>query len=170
MAPTVILVLISFVASATGAVLVRRRRASHGGAPVSPVEVIIIAGGLCLVAALRRPSSITYILLCAFGMSLLGAVTAAATIAGRNPGSGGTREFEDAPAPEQSNTVWKRWLSFTRSVAEYEVRLVLVVCYLLLIGPIAMARHFGAKEPAGGPTSWVMRDDEETIDAARRSF
>jgi hypothetical protein len=170
MAPTVILVLISFVASATGAVLVRRRLASHSRAPVSLVEVIIIAGGLCLIAALRRPGSITYILLCAFGMSLLGAVTAAAMIVGRNSGSGGTREYENVPALEQSNTVWKHWLSFTRSVAEYEVRLLLVICYLLLIGPIAMARHFRAKELTGGPTSWVARNDEETLDAARRSF
>jgi hypothetical protein len=163
MAQIVLLIVVSFVAAATGAVVVRRRQASHLSPPVAPGEVLVIGAGLLFIAAFRRPGSITYFLACVLAMAVLGAATAAVTLARNQGGSGGTREFENFPPPERSTNVWRRWLSFTRSAADYEIRLLLVVCYLLVIGPIAMAQ---ASSHSNGRT----KNDTGSLDAARRSF
>jgi hypothetical protein len=172
MAQIVLLIVVSFVASATGAVVVRRRQMSHVSLPVALGEVLVIGAGLLFIAAFRRPGSITYFLACALAMAVLGAVTAAATVARDQGGSGGTREFENFPPPERSTSVWRRWLSFTRSVADYEIRCLLVVCYLLVVGPIAIAHRLLGTAPAraSSNSNWLTRNDTGSLDAARRSF
>jgi hypothetical protein len=171
--PTVIVAVISFAAYATGAVLARRRLPSRVSVPVDPIEVLIVSGGLLLIVALpHAASSLTYVLVCALLGLLLGALTATATLARNKGGGGGTREFEDIPAPLRPTNAWKRWLSFTRSVADYEIRLLLVACYLLIIGPIGVAHRLARATPAndGSRSNWLPRSDRATLDAARRSF
>ncbi len=171
--PTVIVAVISFAAYATGAVLARRRLPSRISPPVDPMEVLIVSGGLLLIVALpHAASSLAYVLVCALLGVLLGAITATATLARNKGGGGGTREFEDIRAPARSTNAWKRWVSFTRSVADYEIRLLLVACYLLIIGPLAVAHRLSRATPAydRSPSNWLTRSDTATLDAARRSF
>jgi hypothetical protein len=171
--PTVILGVISFAAFATGAVVVRRRSASQVHAAVTPVELLIVSGALLLICVNRgRFHSIYAAIGCALVMSLVGGVSARLIRLRSTFGSGGTREFEDFGAAGGSNSVWRRWLSFTRLVVDYEVRLLLVGCYLVMVGPIALAFRFarGTVTGSGNASNWVPRSGEPSLESARRPF
>jgi hypothetical protein len=171
--PTVIMSVISFAAFATGAVVVRRKSASQIHAAVTPMELLIVSGALLLICVnWGRLHSIYAAIGCAVVMSLAGGVSARLTGLRSTLGSGGTREFEDFGAPRGSNSVWRRWLSFTRLVVDYEVRLLLVGCYLLLVGPVALAFRFarGSVTGSGNTSNWLPRSGEPDLESARRPF
>jgi ABC-type branched-subunit amino acid transport system permease subunit len=170
--PTVFIVVVSLAAYAVGAVATRRVLASRPTA-VQPVEVFLAAGALASAALVRHPPyPVTYYANCAVAMFLLGVAIAAATVTTKKRAAGGTREFEDAGAPAQVASPWKRWLSFSRAVVDYEFRLLLVACYLLIIGPIAMASRFLRADTAGNDeaSTWIPKEDTPNLDAARRPF
>ncbi len=170
--PTVFIVVASLAAYAAGAVATRRVLASRPTA-VQPVEVLLAAGALAGIALLRRPPyRVTYYAICAAAMFLIGAATAAATMTTKKRAVGGTREFEDAGAPVRPDSLWQRWLSFSRAVVDYEFRLLLVACYLLIVGPIAIASRFLRSDTAGSDatSTWTPKNDTPNLDAARRPF
>ena len=83
----------------------------------------------------------------------------------------GTREFEPMRAREGAPSVWSHYLSFSRAVADYEFRLLLIVTYLLLVAPIALlARRSRSSNLQASDSRWLARDDSQSLDSARRAF
>jgi hypothetical protein len=113
-----------------------------------------------------------YRLICAVAMVFIGAAVARATLARQGCIAAGTKEFEDAGGQKSATSLWKRWLNFSRAVIDYEFRLMLVACYILIVGPIALAFRWRREEPIGtGRTStWTPRANTPSLDAARRQF
>ena len=171
--PTLIIAVLSLAAYATGAVIVRRRLASHLSTAVGPFELIVFVGAAVGMVLLRRPHyAIAHYVIWAAAMFLIGTITAWTVLFHQQRITGGTREFEDVAAHEPLASPWKRWIKFSRAVADYEFRLFLVACYLLLVGPIAVAFRFGRTEPdvSGGASTWLPKSDTPGVDAARRPF
>lgn len=169
--PTVFIVVVSLATYAVGAVTTRRMT-SWFGAAVHPIEVLLAGGALVGIALARRPPHTgTYCVLCAGSMLVIGATISRLTTG--NKVAGGTREFEDPGTTAGAAAgAWKRWLSFSRAVVDYEFRLLLVACYLLIIGPVAMAfRFLGAGSTGSSAASnWILKNDAPSLDAARRPF
>lgn len=170
---TVLLLLLSLASYAAGAVVARRASASRASSPGHPVEVLLVTGALVALAWVRgsHPFAL-YLLICAAAMFLVGMVVARVGRPTHLPVSGGTREFEEARAQAPATSAWKRWLAFSRSIADYEVRLVIVASYLLFIGPVALAFRLLSSDPfpADSPSTWAPREESSTLDAARRTF
>ncbi len=170
--PRVFIVVVFLAAYAVGAVATRRALAFRAQA-VHPAEVLLAAGALVGLALLRHPPyGVTYCIVCAAVMFLAGAAVATTTTSRKKLVAGGTREFEDAGLSAGPKSPWRIWLSFSRAVVDYEFRLLLVACYLLIIGPIAIAFRLVQADPAGSgvPSTWTTKNDTGSLDAARRPF
>jgi hypothetical protein len=170
---TVLLAILSFAGYSTGAVVARRSLRLRAGASVPAAEVLVVAAGLYTVFFLRpAPLALKYFVLSAAAMGLLGTVVASASRLTKSRFSGGTREFEEVRPSLEPSSVWKRWLAFSSSIAEYEIRIVLVASYLFLIAPIAITSRLFRPNPARGSatSSWAPRVDSPGLDAARRPF
>ena len=167
---TLLLAIISLAAFSTGAVVAKWTRSSRP-APVGPLELLVVIAGLVAVILFRgsyRP--LAYGITCAASMFLIGAALALLHHGNRTLSSGGTREFEDASSAEPALSLWKRWLRFSRSIVDYEFRLLLVVCYLVMVGPIAAAFRLLRPEPCSPDSTWIPKNDAPSLDAGRRSF
>jgi hypothetical protein len=167
---SIIPILVSFIAFSTGAAVVRRRLGFRFSSTVSPFEVLMLVFGVALVAMTGpRNVSFVYFVACGSAMGAFGATIA--WLKRENRGSGGTREFEEFGSCSRT-TLWQRWINFARSVADYEIRLVLVACYLFLIAPMALAfRAFGnSTSAADSSSSWLPRNNDASLHASRRSF
>jgi hypothetical protein len=170
---TVFLAILSFAGYSTGAVVARRSLKLRAGASVPAAEVLVGAAGFYAVFLLRpAPLALRYFVLSADAMGLLGVVVTSASRLTKSCFSGGTREFEEMRPSLEAASIWKRWLAFSSSIAEYEVRIVLVASYLLLIAPLAIASRLFRTNPARGSsiTSWTPRGDSPGLNAARRPF
>jgi len=170
---TIFIAFISFVAYATGVVTVRRWWSRRSSSAAHPIEALLALGVLLSSAFLRRPHyTIKYVALCAAGMVLIGALVGCVLLLRRNRTVAGTREYEEARGDAAAISLWKRWLSASRAIVDYEFRLLLVACYLLLIGPFAIAFRLGRGTKAGSNTAsaWVPRHDAPSLEAARRPF
>jgi hypothetical protein len=169
--PTVLLLLLSLVGFASGAVVTRRWRRPRAALPAHPAEVIFVAVALTAIVLLRpQQQRIAYALVCAAVMVGVGMVAARAGGATSSFVLAGTREFEQRNIAGTS-TAWQRYLSFSRAVVDYEFRLVLVATYLLLVAPIAFASGAGrrrATESSG--SNWLPRSDSAQMENARRPF
>jgi len=169
--PIAFIAVISLGAYATGACVARRVLGARSSA-VHPLEVLLVAGALAGIVLLRRPDhAVRYDVMCAVAMLLVGAAIAGVAVITREHVTAGTREFEDAGA-EQPASAWKRWLNFSRAVVDYEFRLLLVACYLLIIGPMAIAFRLLRAKPAGSDvvSNWTPKSDTPSLDAGRRPF
>ena len=151
----------------------RRWRANVPSGAVHPLELLlalaVVAGSLFLR---RAHYSAGYLALCALGMLLIGAVVGSVMLLRRKHAAAGTREFEEERAASGDISLWKRWLNASRAVVDYEFRLMLLACYLLVIGPFALVFRL-RKASSAGPesrTAWVPRGDADGIEAARRPF
>jgi hypothetical protein len=170
---TIFIAFISFVAYATGVVTVRRWRAKRPSGPVHPLELLLAIAVVVGSLFLRRPHySAGYLALCALGMSLVGAVVGSVMLLRRKHAVAGTREYEEERAAAGDIRLWKRWLNASRAVVDYEFRLMLLACYLLVIGPFALVFRLRKGNSAGreSGTVWVPRGDAAGIEAARRPF
>ena len=168
---TMFIAFVSFVAYATGVVSVRRWRAKGPIGAVHPVEVLLAFAVVVSSAFLRRPHySAGYIALCALGMLFVGAVVGSATLIRRRHAAAGTREYEEERGAAGDISLWKRWLNASRAVVDYEFRLILLACYLLIIGPFALVFRLRSSSGAEAGTAWVPRGDASGIEAARRPF
>lgn len=169
---TAFILIISFVAYATGAVAYKRASSSRPSATVHPVEMFLVVC-LLVVIALLQPHhySVTYHAVAAVAMLILGAVTARLTLVTEGRASAGTREFESLEE-EAPVSLWKRWLNFSHAVVDYEFRLFLVAIYLVVIGPFAIMFRIKGKTPAlaNNSSNWVLRSDSSSMDAARRPY
>ena len=170
---TIFLVVLSVTSYATGAVVARRSLKFRASSLICSPEVFIVVAALAIVFSLRPAHhSIQFLLVCGAALWLLGAGVSIATRTARKAGCGGTREFEEIAPVRSSVGIWKRWQTFSRSVADYQIRLVLVASYLLLIAPIAVAsRLFRRDLPHGkSSTTWSPRSDAPSLDSARKPF
>ncbi len=170
---TIFIAFISFVAYATGVVTVRRWRAKVPGGTVHPLEMLLALAVVLGSLFLRRAHySARYTAVCALGMLLIGAVVGSVMLLRRKHAVAGTREFEEGRAASGDISLWKRWLNASRAVVDYEFRLMLLACYLLVIGPFALVFRLRKGSSAGheSGTAWVPRGDVAGIEAARRPF
>jgi hypothetical protein len=169
---TLIIVVISLAAYATGAVTARRTLSSRPGSCAHPLELLVICGALAAVAYFRRahPGPV-YFISCAAAMFLAGIAICAASASKEKQVAGGTREYEEIKQATAAGW-WKRWINASRAVIDYEFRLLLVAVYLLIVGPIALAfRFLRAAGTAPGPDSaWTAKTDSPTLDTSRRAF
>ena len=83
------------------------------------------------------------------GMSFVGAVVGSAMLVRRKHAAAGTREYEEERGASGDISLWKRWLNSSRAVVDYEFRLMLLACYLLVIGPFALVFRLGKGNSAG---------------------
>ena len=168
---TLIIVVVGLAAYSTGAVRARRRSTAYHWGTATPAEVFSVALTLVLAASVRSPVSlVASVAVSAALMFLLSIVFALAT---RNQGvalCAGTREFEESGARPNAG-VWKRWMHFSRSVVDYEFRLLLVAVYLVAIAPFALlSRNARGRKTADPLSNWVPRADSPTLEGARRPF
>jgi len=170
---TIFIAFISFVAYATGVVTVRRWRAKGLNGAVHPLETLLAFAVVVSSVFLRRPHySARYVALCALGMFFVGAVMGSAMLLRKKHAAAGTREYDGERVAPGKISLWNRWLNASRAVVDYEFRLMLLVCYLLIIGPFALVFRFrrGNGTGAESGTAWVPRGDVSGIEAARRPF
>jgi hypothetical protein len=170
---TIFIAFVSFVAYATGVVTVRRWRTKAPIGVVHPLETLLAFAVVVGSVFLRRPHyTARYVALCALGMLLIGAVVGSVVLLRRKQAAAGTREYEEEHSASGDMSLWKRWLNASRAVVDYEFRLMLLTCYLLVIGPFALVFRM-RKGNSSGPeseTAWVARGDAAGIEAARRPF
>lgn len=104
-------------------------------------------------------------------MLIVGAVAASLISQASRAQRAGTREFEsNAPSSREEN-LFRKWLAFSRSVADYEVRIVLVLCYWIFVAPLAIAHRLSASEDQrDATTAWLNRQTEASMESARRPF
>jgi hypothetical protein len=170
---TLFIAFVSFVAYATGVVTVRRWRRKGPSGAVGPLEVLLAFAVVLGSVFLRRPHySARYIAFCAVGMFLIGTVVGGAMLLRKKHAAAGTREYEEERTAAGDISLWKRWLKASRAVVDYEFRLMLLACYLLIIGPFALVFRLGRTKSADvvSGTAWVPRGDASGIEAARRPF
>lgn len=169
--PVLIILVMSLAAYASVAVAARRKLATHSSV-VEPLELIVMSVALTLILAFRRSHSIAYMMVCAALMGALGAIMATAMRERRERGIGGTREFAEPHSDAIPANAWKKWLRFSRSVVDFEIRFALAACYFVLIGPMSLVFRPMAQEKAKGRTAstWISRSAEVRQDQARRPF
>ncbi len=163
----------SFVAYATGIVAVQRwSNKTHDGA-VRPVEVLL---GLAVVVCgmfLNKPHySLQYLAFCLFVMFSIGAVIGIGVLLSKNRGTAGTGEYSDEVGGHGNLSLWKQWLNFSRAVVDYEFRLLLLACYLVVVGPFALLFRAGQKKNTSEAmgSAWLPRSNDNSMEAARRPF
>jgi hypothetical protein len=170
---TIFIAFVSFVAYATGVVTVRRWRTKGPIGAVHSLEALLAFALVVSSVFLRRPHySARYVALCGLGMLFVGAGVGSAMLLRKRRVAAGTREYEEEHAAAGEISLWKRWLNASRAVVDYEFRLMLLACYLLVIGPFALVFRLRKGNSAGSElgTAWVPRDDASGIEAARRPF
>ncbi len=170
---TIFITFICFVAYATGVVTVQRRGGKGPNGAVHPLEELLALGVVLTGVYLRRPHySLRYVALCALGMLLVGTVAGSAMLLRKRHAAAGTREYEEGRGDAGDLSLWKRWLSFSRAVVDYEFRLMLLACYFLVVGPFAIVFRLGRGKSAGGVagSGWVARSDASSMETARRPF
>ncbi len=170
---TIFIAFISFVSYATGVVTIRRWVREEPTGAVDPVEALLALGVVVCSVSLRKPHySAKYVALCALGMSFAGLVVGSAMLLRTKRSTAGTREYEQERASTGNVNLWRRWLNASRAVADYEFRLMLLGCYLIIVGPLAVAFRMGRRKNAGdgGAPAWVPRSDADGMEAARRPF
>jgi hypothetical protein len=170
---TIFLAFVSFVAYATGVVMVRRWRTERSTGVVRPLEAMLAFAMVVSSVFLRRPHySLRYVALCALGMLFVGALVGSLILLRKIHAAAGTREYEAERGTTGEISLWRRWLNFSRAVVDYEFRLMLLACYLLVVGPFALVFRLGSGNSAGTETrtAWVPRSDVSGIEAARRPF
>jgi hypothetical protein len=164
---------VSFVAYATGVVTVRRWRAKGPVGAVRPLEALLAFAAVASSVFLRRPYySARYVALCALGMWFVGGVVGSAMLLRKKHAAAGTREYEEERGAPGDVSLWKRWLNASRAVVDYEFRLMLLACYLLVIGPFALVFRLRRGKTTGAElgTTWVPRGPASGIETARRPF
>jgi hypothetical protein len=165
--PAILVAIFLLSGYATACVSVRRRLKAQRtlAHPVESVFAVIV-----LIMVFFLPSQLRE-------FRLVLAYVASATVAGilvgvfsRSHGHAGTREFEVSGSTQQAS-VWKRWLGFSRAIADYEVRLILGASYLVLIGPLAIAYQMAHRAKTTAGSTWQARTEATpSLDVARRPF
>lgn len=170
---TIFIAFVSFVAYATGVVTVRRWRARAPIGAVHPLEALLALAVVVGSVFLRRLHySARFVALSAVGMLFIGAVVGSAMLLRKKHAVAGTREYEEERGAVGDISLWKRWLNASRAVVDYEFRLMLLACYLLIIGPFALVFRLRRRNSIGAEarTAWVPRGDASGIEVARRPF
>jgi hypothetical protein len=140
---------------------------------VRPLEVMLAFAVVVSSVSLRRPHySFRYVALCALGMLFVGALVGSVILLRKKHAAAGTREYEPERGTTGEISPWRRWLNSSRAVVDYEFRLMLLACYLLVVGPFALVFRLGRGNRASTETrtAWVPRGVASGIEAARRPF
>ncbi len=165
--PRIAIVVFGLAAYASASVLARSRseRSRLLVHPVESVLVLVAIAGVGFGAVVRPNLGFTFLsgLLLFLGGLITGRFASPAARAG-------TREFETND-PRGSVTLTKRWAAFSRSVADYEVRLFLSICYLLIISPLALMFRLAQPRRIQAESMWADRADAPpSLETARRLF
>jgi hypothetical protein len=165
--PAILVAILMLSAYATACVSVRKRLKT-ARTLAHPVESILSV--TILIAAFFLPPQLRtfrLVLVYAAGATMAGALVGVLT---RSHGRAGTREFE-VSGSAAATSVWKRWLGFSRAIADYEVRLILGAAYLVLIGPLAIAYQMAHRSHASTVSAWQARPESTpSLEVARRPF
>jgi hypothetical protein len=170
---TFLLILFCLGAYSSANVTVKRRKRLRTAFAGHPAEFICVVIALTSVAVLSRSFSYGFAVGSIATMAIAGVVVAFPTNNQAGRATAGTREFEELPSSGLGINAWKRWLSFSRAVVDYEFRLFLVGCYFVLVGPFALL--FRASRPShqecdNNASSWAVRTHQSTLESARRPF
>jgi hypothetical protein len=144
--PAILVAIVMLSAYATACVSMRKRLKALRTL-AHPLESLVMVAAV--ISALFLPSPLRgfrFVLLYAACAAVAGVVVG---VFSRSHGQAGTREFEVSGRREQTS-LWKRWLGFSRAIADYEVRLILGAAYLVLIAPLAMAYQFAHRSQPSG--------------------
>lgn len=153
--------------------MVRRWRTEGSIGVVRPLEAMLAFAMVVSSVFLRRPHySLRYVALCALGMLFVGALVGSVILLRKKHATAGTREYEEERGTAGEIALWRRWLNSSRAVVDYEFRLMLLACYLLVVGPFALVFRLSRGNNASRETrtAWVLRGDTSGIEAARRPF
>ncbi|MGB8322314.1 MAG: hypothetical protein WCE52_05055 [Candidatus Acidiferrum sp.] len=136
-------------------------------------EVALASAIVFIVFFLRnRLHSLKYVALCSFGAFLIGLTVGSLMLLRKKSVVAGTKEYEDRGGSIPDLSLWKQWLNFSRAAVDYEFRLLLLSCYFLIIGPLAIVFRLGSGESSheDGKSSWIARSEDSSLDAAGRPF
>ena len=170
---TLFIAFISFVSYATGVVTVQRWGSKRSSGAVRPLELLLAMATVSCGIFLSRPHySLIYLALCSIGMLLFGAGIGSVMLLSNKHAAAGTREFEMASGDDANLSIWRRWLNSSRAVVDYEFRLLLLACYVIVIGPFAFVFQLGRKRNAseGITSAWLPRSEDFSPESARRPF
>ena len=162
--------LVVFFAFAVGAVAARRAAPARSARLVSALELVVLIAAL-LAAALCYRGWQGALAVAAVSAAAMALGAASSRAAGRRlPAlAGGTREFEFRPATTPHLNAWKKYLGFSREIADYEMRLVLLFAYYVTLAPIAAVANL-ARSHSEAEASWHERFEVESLDTARKPF
>jgi|SRR5271165_1240857 len=170
---TIFIAFVSFVAYATGVVMVQRWRSNAPQGAVHSVELLLALGVVVSGVCLRKPHySASYVALCVLGMLIIGVSVGSAMRVRKKSAAAGTKEYQEPQGDRGGLSRWKRWLNCSRAVVDYEFRLMLLACYLLVVGPFALVFRLRARKSVGSKmaSAWAPRRDAPNMETARRPF
>ncbi len=157
-----------FIAFAFG---VAATRPSRMNVQIAPVEagllIASLVGAFLVYGTWRQPATVLVIALVTF---FLGAITSYFVVRRSPMMIAGTREFEPKASVELRPSLWKRYLNFSRRVADVEVRIVLVLAYIIVLAPVAAIARLATEERAANESTWRSRSGADTLQSARRPF
>ena len=169
---TLFIAVLSLASYSTGVVRIQRSRAKGTRA----LELWEVALALAIVLSVffsrNKLHSLKDVALCSFGTFLIGLIVGSLMLLRKKPAVAGTKEYEDRAESIPNLSLWKRWLNFSRAAVDYEFRLLLLRCYLLIIGPFAIVFRLGngKRSHEDGKSSWIVRSEDSSLDAAGRPF
>jgi hypothetical protein len=170
--PTLFIAVLSLASYSTGVVRIQRWRAKSARA----LELWEVALALAIVSSVfflrNKLHSLKYVALCTFGAFLIGLMVGSFMLLRKKPTVAGTKEYEDLGESIPDLSLWKKWLNFSQAAVDYEFRLLLLSCYLLIIGPFAIVFRLGSGKSSheDGKSSWIARSEDSSLDAAGRPF
>ena len=170
--PTLFIAFLSLASYSTGVVRIQRWRAK-GARALEPWEVALASAIVFSVFFLRNKlHSLKYVALCSFGAFLIGLVVGSLLLLREKPAVAGTKEYLDHEESVPDLSLWKKWLNFSQAAVDYEFRLLLLSCYLSIIGPFAIVFRLGngKRSHEDGKSNWIVRSEDSSLDAAGRPF
>ena len=170
--PTLFIAVLSLASYSTGVVRIQRWRAK-GARALELWEVALALAIVLSVFFLRnRLHSFRYVALCSLGAFLIGLMVGSLMLLRKKPAVAGTKEYEERADDIPNLSLWKQWLNFSRAAVDYEFRLLLLSCYLLIIGPFAIVFRLGSgkRSQEYGKSSWIPRSEDSSLEAAGRPF
>jgi hypothetical protein len=167
------LAFLCFVSYATGVVMVQRWCGIGHRGSVHLLELLLAVAVVSFGVFLGKPHySMKYLALCLSGMFFFGVSIGSGMLLGKKQTAAGTGEYIEGSGETANLSLWKKWLNSSRAVVDYEFRLLLLACYLLIIGPFAIVFRFssGTSSRKGMGSAWLPRSDDVSPDAAGRPF
>ena len=165
--------LVSLLSYGTGITTVQLWVGRKANLPVHPFELFISLFVVCWPLAYRaRYFFFPHLGLCVPLMLCVGAMIGCVLLLVKKRLKAGTGEFDSESENPETLSLWTKWLNYSRAGVDYEFRLLLLACYLFIIGPFALLfriRTAGPERNKKGST-WVTSSRDSSIGSAGRPF